>query len=240
MKRVALTMLTVAVAASPAFAQTGNGAPSGSHYSLNIIGVEKGKNPPLTGSERHTIFVALGTKGDPTGVESRIYLTPATEFQVCDGNAFDAAHDCSGQPIGNLQGAVFALPCNTNIESTNGETVFACDPADPKASYEVWARALGAPGGSAVITTCATDAETGLEVCSTENTLDVLVRKSGKSTFTNVTQELTSLVGCVSDPATDGVICGRFALFRDEFQDWFWSYANSGLRLAQLRFYKIN
>ena len=36
-------------------------------------------------------------------------------------------------------------------------------------------------------------------------------------TFTNVTQELTSLVGCVSDPATDGVICGRFALFRDEF-----------------------
>ena len=63
MKRVVLTILTVAVAASPALAQTGNGAPSGPHYNLNIIGVEKGKNPPLTGSERHTIFVALGKKG---------------------------------------------------------------------------------------------------------------------------------------------------------------------------------
>ena len=67
----------------------------------------------------------------------------------------------------------------------------------------------------------------------------ILVRSKGKSTFTNVTQELTSLVGCVSDPASDGVICGRFALFRDEFVDWFWQYANSGLRLAQIRFYPI-
>ena len=234
MKRVALTMMTVAVAASPAFAQTGNGAPSGSHYNLNIIGVENPKKQDLTGSERHTIFVALGKTGTVT---SRIYLTPAADFQVCDGNAFDAAIDCEGNEIAR-EGAVFALPCNTNIHSepTDPGPLFECD-GDPQLAYEVWARALGAPGGGAVITTCATDAETGEEVCSTENV--ILFRSKGKQTFTNVTQELTSLVGCVSDPASDGIICGRFALFRDEFVDWFWQYANSGLRLAQIRFYPI-
>ena len=69
-------MLTIAVAASPAFAQTGNGAPSGPHYNLNIIGVEKAKTDDLTGSNRHTIFVALGRNGTVT---SRIYLTPAAD-----------------------------------------------------------------------------------------------------------------------------------------------------------------
>ena len=62
MKRAVLVILTVAVAGSPALAQTGNGAPSGPHYNLNIIGVEKGKTDDLTGSDRHTIFVALGKK----------------------------------------------------------------------------------------------------------------------------------------------------------------------------------
>ncbi len=109
---------------------------------------------------------------------------------------------------------------------------------DPKLAYEVWARALGAPGGSAVITTCATDPGTGLEECSTENV--VLIRKPGQSVFKEVTQELTSLVGCGTDPNTGLQVCGRFALFRDEFVDWFWQYANSGLRLAQIRFYPLD
>jgi hypothetical protein len=235
MKRAVLAMLMATAAASPALAQKGNGAPSGSHYSLNIIGVENPKTSDLTGSQRHTIFVGLGKNGTVT---SKIYLTPASEFRVCDGNAFDTATDCAGNTIAN-QGAVFALPCNTNIvsEPEDPGPLFPCDADDPQAAYEVWARALGAPGGSAVITTCADDAETGEEVCSTENVL--FVRSKGKSSFTNVTQELTSLVGCVSDPNSDDVICGRFALFRDEFVDWFWKYENSGLRLLQVRFYPI-
>jgi hypothetical protein len=235
MKHLVLAMLTIAVAASPAVAQTGNGGPSGSHYSLNIIGVENSKNPDMTGSNRHTIFVDLGKNG---GVTSRIYLTPAVDFRVCDGNGFDAAIDCEGQQIAQ-EGAVFALPCNTNIESEPDDPgpLFPCEDEDPQLAYEVWVRALGAPGGGATFTTCATDAETNEEVCSTENV--ILYRSKGRQTFRNVTQELTSLVGCVSDPASDGLICGRFALFRDEFVDWFWQYENRGLRLAQVRFYPI-
>jgi hypothetical protein len=237
--RIRITVMAAAAAALitaavPAFAQTGNGAPSGGHYNLNIIGVENPKTgSTLTDSNRKTIFVALGKTAQVT---TRIYLTQGP-FKVCDGNGFDAATDCSGNPVGSTAGAVFQLPCNTNLSSTDGETVLPCDGGET-AAYEVWARALGQPGGNATVTTCADEVvdvngNTTLEtVCSTENVL--LVRGKGKSSFTNVTQELTSLVACVDET------CTRYALFRDELEDWFWQYENRGLRLAQLRFYVLD
>src|SRR5919197_1212012 len=42
-----------------AVATTGNGAPSGAHYNLNIIGVPKQKSADMTGSNGHVIFVSL-------------------------------------------------------------------------------------------------------------------------------------------------------------------------------------
>jgi hypothetical protein len=240
--------LATAVFTLPAFAQTGNGAPSGRHYSLNIIGVDKAKTAPLTGSERHTIFVALNSRG---GVSSKIYLVPGDDFRVCDGNAFDPAFDCTGDQI-QATGAVFMLPCNTNLvpgTDPDGETstLIPCDDTvlEPTLKYEVWARALGKPGGDAIITTCATetvdiDNDGTLDVeCSTENVL--LVRNPGKSTFSNVTQELTSLVVCfdVDPTAAEDIDCFRFALFTGGLEDWFWNFDNNGLRLAQIRFYPI-
>ena len=59
----------------------GNGAPSGPHYGLNIIGVEKGKSPNLSGGSGHRIFV-------PMYATSRINLNEG-EFQVLDANATD-------------------------------------------------------------------------------------------------------------------------------------------------------
>ena len=105
MKRCSLLLLVLVLSALPLLAQTGNGAPSGAHYNLNIIGVDKNKTADMTNSDRHTIFVALKNSGD---TYSNIYLTQG-DFQVCDGNAFDAAYDCSGNKIQN-QGAVFQLP----------------------------------------------------------------------------------------------------------------------------------
>jgi hypothetical protein len=218
-----LLNLTFAVSA---FSQTGNGAPNGAHYNLNIIGVEDPKNDPMTGSDRHTIFVALGKKD--SAVTSNIYLTPG-DFQVCDGNAFDAAYDCAGNQIA-AQGAVFQLPCNTNIPAD-----ITCAAGTTSASYQVWGRALGQPGGSAVVTTCATDTTTNEVVCSTENTLNVFDRKSGKQTFTNVTNQLTSMVVSFDG----GLTYQRVALFSGSLQGFFWQYANQGLRLLQLRFYQL-
>jgi hypothetical protein len=230
LRKIALLMAPVfglVITTSSVVAQKGNGAPTGAHYNLNIIGVENPKSADLTGSNRHTIFVGLGRTGQVT---SKIYLTRG-DFEVCDGNAFDAAWDCDGNQI-QAQGAVFQLPCNTNLVDDVAGDLIPCDAGD-NASYEVWARALGQPGGSATMTTCATDPTTGEVVCSTENVL--LVRTKGKSTFTNVTNELTSLVGDIDG---DGDL-DRVALFQGNLEDWFWQYANRGLRLAQIRFYLL-
>jgi hypothetical protein len=249
----------VAAAATPALAQGGgNGAPSGGHYSLNIIGVENSKTSPMTDSHRHTIFVALGRGGT---VRTDILLEPGAEFRVCDGNGFDPAISCSGAALGR-NGAVFSLPCNENLP-TGGTIDHDGDPMTPEipiellecdevdenhvASYQVWARALGKPGGSAKITTCATEVGdenmNGIlneEICSLENV--VLTRAKRKSSFINVTNELTSLVACFDtddSPLIEDISCFRYALFRDEFTDWLWAYENTGLRLAQIRLYLI-
>lgn len=67
-------------AASRSGAMTGSGAPSGSHYNLNIIGVQNAKSANMT-NQGHRIFVPL------TGM-CKINLTPG-DFQVLDGNCTD-------------------------------------------------------------------------------------------------------------------------------------------------------
>ena len=228
---IGLAVLSIVCAATSSGAGGGNGAPSGPHYNLNIIGVDNPKNSPMTASNRHTIFVALGTKkaADPNPVETDIWLTPG-EFQVCDGNGFDAAYDCSGKLIGRGNGAVFQLPCNTAVP-----TDFTCDGSKASASYQVWGRALGQPGGSATITTCAYD-DLGALICSSENTLNVFSRGKGKQTFQNVTSALTTLQSVCFD--LGGIVtCGSVSLFNSVLQDYFWQYDNNGLRLAQIRLY---
>lgn len=195
---------------------------NGPHYNLNIIGVDNPKSSPLTGSDRHTIFVGLSNKGSVT---SRIYLTPGP-FDVCDGNAMDTAYACDGSVVAQ-QGAVFQLPCNTAVPTDTG-----CANGTFSAPYQVWSRALGTPGGSATITTCAYD-DTGALVCSTDNA--VLSRSKGKSTFYNVTTALTTINACFD--ITGVTTCEVVSLFDSALQNYFWQYDNNGLRLLQLRFY---
>lgn len=319
-KPSAMTVAVALVLSSTAVLAAGNGAPSGAHYNLNIIGVEKGKTSTMTDSNRHTIFVPLrstrtgeyskpnfsttGTGVQTAIVDSKIWLVPGDTFKVCDGNGFDRAYGCddtylgdwstttydsAGNPIpvvSERNGAVFQLPCNTNldgerwdsdgdgvIEDTDAEldVLVSCNqavdengqivdlPEDyemvPTSSYQVWARALGKPGGSAVSTTCAT--VQGELQCSLENV--VLTRSTGKSVFADVTNQMTSLVigyclddivtienvqYCVADAAAPVIGSGdvdwtRIALFAGNTKDWFWNYDNNGLRLAQLRFYEL-
>ena len=91
MKRLVTLGLTVSLAvitvwASPAPAgqnETGNGAPSGAHYTLNLIGMSKDKSADMTGDNGHRIFVPLERK-------TRISLSEG-DFQVLDGNATDGS-----------------------------------------------------------------------------------------------------------------------------------------------------
>src|SRR5437773_4474025 len=120
---------------------TGNGAPSGAHCDLNIIGVSKDKTATMTVGDGHRIFVQLNGGEDAVSLNgklanqlnkvNKIMLQPAPageSFQVLDANATDA------------NGAAFQLP------------------ADVSTTWSVWARALGKPGGTSDTTTCATTA----------------------------------------------------------------------------------
>lgn len=146
---------------------------------------------------------------------SKIMLHEGETFAVLDANATDGP-------------AEFQLP-NPDPEN-DGVTV-----------YSVFARALGKPGGSADMRTCATgiDPATGDpdEYCSIYSTIDVeaSVRDKGKPKTVNVTREL---LYAYVDLDGDGTF-ERYPLFDDALYDYFWSYDNNGLKLLQLRFYEF-
>lgn len=86
-------------------ATTGNGAPNGSHYNLNIIGVSNTKNfdPGSTGESGHVIFV-------PQTGKTNILLTEGADFQVLNSDGVNGS-------------AQFQLP---NPDPTNsGTTVYS-------------------------------------------------------------------------------------------------------------------
>jgi len=159
---------------------------------------------------------------------NKIMLQPAPageSFQVLDANATDS------------NGALFQLP------------------ADVSATWTVWARALGKPGGKSNTTTCATTA--GVDgvfgtaddeiVCSL-STLS-MERTKGKQTFINVSAQLlfititvdptanTTLATCLGVTTTTDV---TLSLFNGCLQNYFWNYDNQGLKLLQLRFYPMS
>jgi len=203
---------------------------SGPHFTLNVIGVDKSKNPPMNNNDRHTMFVALGSR---TGVApSSIYLQNGYDFKVCDGNGFDSVYDCSGAVIKNSPGASFQLPCNTSLSYTEG---YGCPGEVAQRSYKVYARALGKPGGETKMMTCAYDATTSDWWCATENIL-TLSRTAGKPVWKDSTSELTSFV---YDINADGKL-ETVALFSSRFEEYMWQYDNYGLKHAQLRFYPLD
>jgi hypothetical protein len=228
-----LAVLGSIALANPALAQSGdgNGGLSGPHYNLNILGKATCAGDDLTGSNRHTIQVLLNyhdaTPTDPTSDpaldrRNKIFLAEG-DFQVLDGNA------CDGD------GATFQLPANPYTCPADDPYCLNSDPTFQ--SYTVWARARSG-GGSATMTTCRLDKATAEYQCSTENTLDVLVRTKGKNTnnFTNVTKELTTV--CL-DTDADTACDFREGIFANDLFSYYWDYDNFGLRLAQLRFYPI-
>ena len=124
-----------------------------------------------------------------------------------------------------------------DANGTDGKASFQLPNPDPENDgitlYSVYARALGKPGGSSKTTPYITDAN-GTTWYSTESM--ILVRGTGKSKFTNVTKELLYIW---ADLDGDGDL-DRLPLFGDAAYQYFWEYDNSGLKLAQLRFYEVS
>ena len=188
-------------------ADKGNGSPSGSHYTLNIIGVPHGKTATMKGTKGHTIFVDLDGS-------SEINLTSGLDFEVLDRNG------TSSDPDGD--GAEFMLPGDIAGLDVDG---------NGKTTWSVYSRALGTPGGKAKMTLCAE--KDGIDVCSI-NILELERTKDGVSKFDNVSGYLLYMYILKPD---SGECCDLVNLFHNDYENFLWEYNNYKLRVAQLRFY---
>ncbi len=203
---------------------TGNGAPSGQHYNLNIIGVDKGKKAPMTNSDRHTIFVpSTGTCGiglTETPNWSGTYSN--SDFQVLDGNCMDG--DGLSVTTTTSTGTV------TKTLTYKLDAGFQLPPPDPTGKgtlqYTVFVKAL-TPKGSASMQTCFSDT-TGTW-CNTGYQIDL--NKLNYPKFANVSKNLLTVCAYVNNTWQ------LEPLFYSASGTYWWQYDNNGLRLAQLRFY---
>jgi len=183
---------------------TGNGAPSGAHYNLNIIGVPKDKSADFNGGNGGRIFVDLVGS-------TKIDLTEGS-FNVLDANGTDGT-------------AAFQLP---NPDNGSGQL-----------AYSVWVRALGKPGGSASMTSCFTELSTATTWCNSGELVVSLNRVAGGQKFVDVSKQLLQVCADVdSDPLVTTL--QLVPLFSTLGTDYFWQYDNTGLKLAQMRFYPIS
>ena len=226
---------TVAVGAT---AQTGNGAPSGYHFTLNIIGVDNPKNANMDQAAGGVIFVPLVGK---VGIK----LFEGPDFAVMDKNGTDGW-------------ASLQLP----DPGLDPYIVGDVGNADTMADYSVFVRPLGTPGGYATVTTCADVVQSALldflgaqdarvlnkaaelgGVASIEQVgQTITLREGGKSTFENVTAQLLTIVLAIAvDVDGDGVfettVYARVPIFDDMLENEYWEYDNHGLKLLQVRFY---
>jgi hypothetical protein len=203
-----------AVTPALSVSETGNGAPSGAHYTLNIIGVSREKSPNMTGGDGHRIFVGLGKTGTP--VNTKINLTEG-DFAVLDANGTDGV-------------AAFQLP-NPDVDG------------DGTTSYSVYYRALGKSGKATMQscytddtgTWCAADFTGGVAPITIERT------KGAVAKFMNVSKDLLFVDYCTAWDAITGACTSvsQISLFSNDQISYLWSYDNEGLKVAQLRFYEV-
>ena len=248
-----LIAITLAVAMVLTLAGTALAGPAGTPddatrvFKMNIIGVSKAKSADLDGDNGARIFVNLGK--DEESVASKINLVMGDTFDILDANGTDA------------DGATFQMP-PPGYDAYN-----LSDPgdADVWSDYSIYIRSLGKPGGWATITTCADLLDStfaGLLPGSLVSVMnrsglfggyasveqvgqEITERPKGKSEFTNVTAELTSVVFKVEvqtgvdaegNPIIE-VVYIRVPIFDDILDNEYWEYDNHGLKLLQVWIY---
>jgi hypothetical protein len=125
------TALGVMASAGASTTSTGNGAPSGAHFDLNIIGVPHAKTAAMSGASGHVIFVDLGASNKT--VTSKILLSQSSDgtFQVLDANATGGSsgsfelpapgsYTVWGRPVGTPGGSASMTTCA--IDTSGGTT----------------------------------------------------------------------------------------------------------------------
>jgi len=204
---LAAVLAATTLATAAAAAQNGNGAPNGSHYSLNIIGVPRAKNANPDWASGHVIFVNLGTKN--VTVTTKILLSQSAEsgvFDVLDKNGTDGE-------------ASFSLP------APGSYTVWARALGTPGGQAKITTCAtdivLNDPG----------------VICSTQNEVFVRgTGKSNFRNVTDALTTII-LDPIANAAAVTACGSTTVSLFDPCLQGFFWQYDNNGLKLLQVRFY---
>lgn len=204
---VVLALGMVLTLSATAFAGVGNSIPdNGPHWQVNIIGVPKGKTADMSNSNRQTIFVSLGNNN---AITTKINIVPntadPTQFAVLDGNGTDGS-------------ATIAVPYDTLGDL----------------SYNVYAIALGKPGGSANVT--ATVSLTNGDVGLLETSF-YLKRNTGQPSVKNIS-DIFRASGWTMYNSENITFNNVWVFNLPTLQDYFWSYNNQGLKLMQVRFYQ--
>lgn len=228
MKRKLFAILLVAVLAVPTVMAiagnegTGNGARSGRHYTLNLLGKDWEHGDTVKEDGGHRIFVRLGAQGDMK--RTKIQLMEGTDFAVLDSDGTDGK-------------AKFQLPPPEITVDDKGTP----DPSDDEvisSAYIIYIRILGKPQGQADMYSVYVEAD-GTEWISGE--VITLRQEGGKVNrksppkFVDVTKELTTIyVDFDGDGAKE-----RISLFDSRFEEFFWYYDNQGLKHVQIRFYPV-
>ena len=189
-------------------AGTGNEAPPGPHYNLNIIGVPKDKTADMTGDNGRRIFVDLGSKdGDAVTTKIMLWQSFDGSFEVLDANGTDGT-------------ASFKLP------APGGYTIWARARGKP-----------GGHADMRTCVDDPDSADPSDLICSLQGEVFVRETGHGKNSFKNVTAALTTIVLVAGSPAALACGATTVDLFDPCLSGWLWQYANNGLKLLQLRFY---
>jgi hypothetical protein len=228
-KRLILSLVAFGLVAGTALGQNNNPCPGEKAYQVNIIGVPRDKNPDMTNSSGHRIFVPLNgvTKIFMTGdTSTEDGLQCGNTFQVTDANATDG----SGKLV---------VPCeNVNAEST-----------DPGVCFDVWATPLGTPGGRAEVDVVCTFDDTVIGDLVEGSCEDVplgqfdfdLVRNNGQPVQKDITRFMRAS-GCFDTDGSGTCDQGEktfnniWIFNLEALQEYFWEYDNQGLRVAMIRF----
>jgi hypothetical protein len=249
MKRITLALLAAAAigcAAIPAWA--GNGAPSGPHFNVNIIGVKKGAAP--SGSETssgHSIFIPLNTTKLPRNWDGATCTTPdgtQTDFVDEDGPTFSTQEPDGGTRIYFHPTTTGSFEI-TDRDAVDGEahvTIPVEDTEEKWVLVDLWVRVLGKPGGCAEISGYAYEdpADGDPNELWWYSGSILMNRTGGKSSFVDAT-DIFEVDYCNVDTVEGELQCTgptqSLSVFNDIFDEYFWEVNNKDTRLIQLRFY---
>jgi len=237
---VAVLVITMVLTSGTAFAGNmtpGNGARSGPHWNINIIGHPKGIGGDY--SSGHSVMIPLrntretaplicadlqdvnGVRIEPTTsvsynyepTNAKIYFVLGDHFEILDRDATDDDRAKIMVPVGTTE--------------TGGTVV----------KFAVYIRVLGKPNQCMKINTYFVDETEPLNTVWVQTGTVSVYRTKGKSTFATANELFTI---CEYNPET--LECSNVLnAFDNAYQNyyWLWDILNNGTRLLQMRLYPI-